>query len=179
MENQFFEPLEDEFGYVWGYNLNSKVLYNVFAESNEKYQGLDLSKPITFFKREFTKKEFDAVYSSPVFSGEINGEKVKIIFNECVFRIQEPVSFYNVAIEFNRCSTHTGSFAFSKCIHSEVEITNRTLFSVISIIESNEIHLKFKDVVISELNLKKNIGLNFEAEKVNEPKITVDRCLQD
>ncbi|MDR7130629.1 hypothetical protein J2X69_002985 [Algoriphagus sp. 4150] len=177
MANQFFEIIDDEFGQVWGYNFKPKVLYNAFAASGEKYQDLDLSKPITFTKREFTKKEFDAVFDSPVFNDDNIGERVKIIFKDCGFRIQEAVSFSNVAIEFKNCNSHTGSFVFSKCTDSEIEITNRTVFGLISMIESNDVHLKLKDVIVRELKLRKVKELNFEAERVSEPKIAVDRCL--
>lgn len=174
MPNVFFNRIEDETGGLWGYEFNKKSDWTFFILIKDKYAGLDLSKPIYFTSSEFNLSEFEEIFRRKVDNEVI--DKPYIIFKDCTFRIQEPVSIRNFVIEFTSCNTLTGNFSFENCSNSSIRITNRTAFGVILVKESNDIDLHFRDVEFQELKLRNLKNMNFKAEDVNNPKIKVDTC---
>src|SRR5690606_30114786 len=112
MANRFFDEIRDEAGYLWGYNFNIQFGINVFLKATDKYNDLDLEKLICFQSIEFDKRKFDEIFSE-LFTYR-KGEKVRLILEECKFRLQEAISFSNVSVEFRTCSSHTGTLAISK-----------------------------------------------------------------
>lgn len=174
MPNVFFNRIEDETGGFWGYEFNKNADWTFFTLIEDKYADLDLSKPIYFTSSEFNLYEFESILRRKVDNELV--EKPYIIFKDCRFRIQEPVSFNNFLIEFSNCQTLTSSFSFENCSNSSIRITNRTAFGVILLKESTDIDLHVQDVEFRELKLRNLTNINFNAEEVFQPKIKVENC---
>jgi len=175
MANPFFNSIKDEMGALWGYEFNKNIDWTFFAFSEEKYFGLDLSKPIFFTAFEFNKNGIESILRRNE-DPEI-AEKPFIIFKECSFRIQDSISFRNFSIEFENCSSLSGYISFANCSDSIVKITKKSTLGPIQFKDSTNVELKLEDLMLLELRLRKVTSFDFKAESISETRILVDNCV--